>query len=73
MILLCKQLEVKNNTFINTIIMGNTAMECSACNQYTFTGLKNAGFIVQSKMKGAGKNADNFVVGMPMILHMISR
>lgn len=73
MIIFYKNLKVENNTFINTgIVFRDSAVKHSVCDKEHISAVITSGVAVECEMKRAGQDAENFIVMMPVISHMIS-
>lgn len=73
MIILHQDLKVKNNTVVDAgLILRITAVQRAVCNEDNVALLAGADIVVQGHVKFAGKNADDLVMTMPVIGHIIA-
>ena len=71
MIILHKNLQVKYNAVIDTVL-GRAAMQHSVSDEDHIPGVTEVCLVVDRQMKVAGNNADNFILGVPVIGHVIA-
>lgn len=74
MIILHQNLEVKNNAVVDAgLILWITAVQRAVRNEDNVALLAGADIVVQGHVKFSGKNADDLVMTMPVIGHMVAR
>lgn len=74
MVILHQNLKVKNNAVIDAgLVLRVAAMQRAVRNENNVAFVAGADIIVQGHMKIAGENADDLVVTVPVIWHVIAR
>lgn len=74
MIILHQNLKVKNDAVIDTgLVLWVAAVQRAVRNENNIAFMADADIVVQGHMKITGKNADDLIMSMPVIWHIVAR
>ena len=72
MIILHQDLKIKDDAVIDTVNR-RSAVQDSICDKYDISRVIHIGLVVDRQVKTAGQNADDLILSVPVIGHVIAR